>query len=59
MSFNGAVAFYSVFHIPREEHPELFRRVYDWLQPGGYLLCTLTGFGEEAYTEDDFYGVTL
>ena len=59
MSFNGAVAFYSVFHIPREEHPELFRRVYDWLQSGGYLLCTLTGFGEEAYTEDDFLGVTM
>lgn len=59
LSFNGAVAFYSVFHIPREEHPELFRRVYDWPQAGGYLLCTLTGFGEEAYTEDDFFGVTM
>ena len=58
-SFNGAVAFYSVFHLPREEHPELFRRIYDWLQPGGYLLCTLTRFSEEAYTEDDFFGVTM
>ena len=58
-SFNGAVAFYSVFHLPREVHPELFRRIYDWLQPGGYLLCTLTRFTEEAYTEDDFFGVTM
>ena len=58
-SFNGALAFYSVFHIPREEHPELFRRIYDWLKPGGYLLCTLTHSGEEAYTEDDFFGVTM
>ncbi len=53
-SFNGAVAFYSVFHLPRQEHPELFRRIYDWLKPGGYLLCTLTGSSEAAYTEDDF-----
>ena len=58
-SFNGAVAFYSVFHLPREEHQELFRRIYDWLLPGGYLLCTLTRFSEEAYTEDDFFGVTM
>ena len=58
-SFNGAVAFYSVFHLPREEQPALFRRIYDWLQPGGYLLCTLTRLSEEAYTEDDFFGVTM
>ena len=58
-SFNGAVAFYSVFHIPREEHPELFRRIYDWLKPGGYLLCTLARSREAAYTEDDFFGVTM
>ena len=58
-SFNGVVAFYSVFHLPREEHPELFRRIYDWLQPGGYLLCTLARSSEAAYTEDDFFGVTM
>ncbi len=58
-SFNGAIAFYSIFHLPREEHPELFRRIYDWLQPGGYFLCTLTRFSEEAHTEDDFFGVTM
>ncbi len=58
-SFKGVVAFYSVFHLPREEHSELFRRIYDWLQPGGYFLCTLTHCSEEAYTEDDFFGVTL
>ncbi|MCZ6866679.1 MAG: class I SAM-dependent methyltransferase [Chloroflexi bacterium] len=58
-SFNGAVAFYSVFHLPREEHSELFRRIFRWLKPGGYLLVTLTLSIEEAYTEDDFFGVTM
>lgn len=58
-SFNAVVAFYSVFHLPREEHQELFRRIYDWLQPGGYLLCTLSRSSEAGYTEDDFFGVTM
>ena len=58
-SFSGAVAFYSVFHLPREVHPELFRRIYRWLKPGGHLLATLTLLGEEAYTEDDFFGETM
>ena len=48
-----------MFHIPREEHRELFRRIYRWLKTGGYLLCTLTRFGEEGYTEDGFHGVTM
>ena len=37
----------------------MFRRIYDWLKPGGYLLCTLTRSSEEAYTEDHFFGVTM
>ncbi len=58
-AFDAATAFYSIFHIPREEHQTLFERVHRWLRPGGYLLCTLTYRGEPAYTEDDFFGVTM
>ncbi len=58
-SFNAVVAFYSIFHLPREEHPELLRRVRSWLKPGGYLMCTLTRYSEAAYTEDDFFGETM
>ncbi|PKB73265.1 MAG: hypothetical protein BZY75_02755 [SAR202 cluster bacterium Io17-Chloro-G7] len=57
-SFNAAVAFYSVFHLPKEEHPELFHRIYHWLQPVN-LFCTLSRLNEEAYTEDDVFGVTM
>lgn len=57
--FDAAVAFYTLFHLPREEHPELLRRVRDWLAPGGYLLATLNRNADAAYTEDDFYGVTM
>jgi ubiquinone/menaquinone biosynthesis C-methylase UbiE len=58
-SFDAAVAFYTLFHLPREEHPELLRRIYRWLKPGGYLLVTVSDIAEEAYTEDDFFDVTM
>ena len=58
-SFDAVVALYSIFHLPREKQPTLFRRIHRWLRPGGYLLCTLSHLSEEGYTEDDFYGVTM
>ena len=58
-SFDAAAAFYSIFHLPREEHTVLFRRIHGWLKPGGHLMCTLTRDSEPAYTEDDFFGETM
>ena len=58
-SFDAVVSFYAIFHIPRKEHVELFRRVHRWLKPGGYLLATLSDLDEPTYTEDDFFGVTM
>ena len=58
-SFDAAAAFYSIFHLPREEHADLFRRVHRWLRPGGLLLATVSSAREDAYTEDDFFGVTM
>lgn len=58
-SFDAVVAFYSIFHIPREEHHDLFGRIQEWLRPGGYIMCTLSHYSEPAYTEDDFFGETM
>ncbi|MFI5315906.1 MAG: methyltransferase domain-containing protein, partial [Myxococcota bacterium] len=58
-SFDAIVSFYAIFHLPREEHEELFRRIARWLAPGGYLLATVARFREDAYTEDDFFGVRM
>lgn len=58
-SFDAVVAVFVLFHLPREEHGELFRRVWAWLRPGGYFLVTLTEFAEAPYTEDDFFGVPM
>jgi ubiquinone/menaquinone biosynthesis C-methylase UbiE len=40
-SFDGVAAFYSISHIPREEHARLFARIARWLVPGGLFLATL------------------
>jgi SAM-dependent methyltransferase len=58
-SFDAAVAYYSLFHLPREEHAAFFRRLHGWLRPGGHALLTVSGQAEPAYTEDDFFGVTM
>jgi ubiquinone/menaquinone biosynthesis C-methylase UbiE len=51
-SFDGVVALYAVSHIPRDEHPELFRRVYRWLVPGGLFLATLGAVDSPDWTGD-------
>ena len=58
-TFDAVVAFFSLFHIPRQDHPRLFRQIRDWLKPGGYLMCTLSLESETGYTEDDFFGAKM
>jgi SAM-dependent methyltransferase len=38
--FDAVTAIYSLFHVPRGEHPGLFGRIRRWLRPGGLLLFT-------------------
>jgi len=57
--FDAVVAFYSIFHLPREEHEDLFTRIYEWIKPAGYLMATVGMMGELAYTNEDFFGATM
>jgi ubiquinone/menaquinone biosynthesis C-methylase UbiE len=54
--FSAIVALYSIIHVPLAEQPGLFRRIAEWLRPGGYLLAIL---GEQAWigTEENWLGV--
>ena len=40
-SWDGVTAFYSISHIPRDQHASLFRQIARWLAPGGVFLATL------------------
>jgi len=58
--FDAIVSFYAIFHIPRQEHLNLFRRFAQWLRPGGLLLFTVAQKDDgPGYTEDDFFGGTM
>jgi 2-polyprenyl-3-methyl-5-hydroxy-6-metoxy-1,4-benzoquinol methylase len=41
-SFEAVVAFHSIIHVPRTEHPTLLESTHRWLEPGGALLATMT-----------------
>jgi cyclopropane fatty-acyl-phospholipid synthase-like methyltransferase len=56
--FDAVVAFYTVFHIPKEHHKALFQRIHLWLKVGGYLLVTVADEDGEPYT-GEFHGVTM
>jgi SAM-dependent methyltransferase len=53
--FGGAVALYSIIHVPRTEHLGLLGRIARWLAPGGVLLAAL-GHGADDGVEDGWLG---
>jgi SAM-dependent methyltransferase len=40
-AFDAVAAFYSITHVPREEHPALLRRICTWLKPEGLFLASM------------------
>lgn len=51
-SFGAVVALLSIIHVPREEHPALFRNIFRWLEPGGYFLGVLSVGEWEGFDPD-------
>jgi len=53
-SFDAITLIYSLFHIPYIEHEKLFKKIYNWLSPGGKVLFT---YATKEYTgHDEFNG---
>lgn len=40
-SFGAVIAFYSLIHIPRDQHPALLRKIATWLRPAGIFVATM------------------
>jgi SAM-dependent methyltransferase len=52
-SFDAVIAFYSIIHVPRAEHPALLRAIAGWLRPGGVFVASLgAGEADDGYEED-------
>ncbi len=56
--FHAIIAFYSIFHIPKEEHAELLKTMFNLLRDEGIILMTL-GTHTEDNIEDDWCGSTM
>jgi 2-polyprenyl-3-methyl-5-hydroxy-6-metoxy-1,4-benzoquinol methylase len=50
--FHAIIAFYSIFHIPREEQQDLFKRMNELLEDGGLILVTLGTSGGDGVEEN-------
>jgi 2-polyprenyl-3-methyl-5-hydroxy-6-metoxy-1,4-benzoquinol methylase len=51
-TFDAVVAFHSIIHVPRTEHPALLGRIHRWLRPDGAFLATMTITDYEGGDED-------
>jgi len=57
-SFDAISAFYSITHVPRNEHAALFRRMAAWLKPGGAFVASL-GASQLCDWRGDWLGVEM
>ena len=56
-SFDAIVSFYAIFHIKREEHQNLFNKLFSILKPNSYLLVIM---GESEWEGiEEFHGVNM
>jgi hypothetical protein len=59
-TFDAVVAFYSIFHLPREEQGIMVQRIQDWLKEDGWFLCNFVSEEGDVWREDWFKsGVTM
>jgi ubiquinone/menaquinone biosynthesis C-methylase UbiE len=58
-SFDAITAFYSIIHLPRDEQPELFRRMTCWLKPGGWLIAVLGTRDASGDVDPDWLGAPM
>lgn len=57
--YEGAIALYSLFHVPRDRHQELLAKIHTLLKPRGYLLITV-GTEDAPYKErESFCGAEM
>lgn len=58
-SYDGIAAFYTLFHVPREQQPQLLGNIASWLRPGGLLVATMGTQASKGDVEDDWLGAPM
>jgi cyclopropane fatty-acyl-phospholipid synthase-like methyltransferase len=52
---DAIISFYAIFHVPRETHGDLLKKLNSFLKPNGLLLVTMASTEWEGL-ENDFHG---
>lgn len=58
-SLDGVTAFFSIIHVHRDLHAELFKNISKWLKPGGVFVAALGKRGAEEQWEDEWLGARM
>jgi SAM-dependent methyltransferase len=58
-TFDAVVAFYSLTHVPRDEHLPLVLRVRGWLRPRGLFLASMGADDEPGDVESGWLGADM
>lgn len=58
-SFDAAVSFYAIIHIPREKHVSIYKNLRKILKPGSILLINPTGSGNLKNDKAEYLGTQM
>jgi SAM-dependent methyltransferase len=58
-SFDAVIAFYSITHVPREEHAQLLLNIATWLRPGGLFVASMGAGDDPGGVEEDWLGAPM
>jgi SAM-dependent methyltransferase len=58
-SYDGIAAFYSIFHVPRQEQSQLLFKIASWLRPGGIFVGTMGAVSTESGYKEDWLGAPM
>ena len=58
-SFDAVSAFFSIVHVPRDEHGALLESIAWWLRTGGLFVASMTARSLDAGYEEDWLGTPM
>ena len=58
-SYDGAVSFYAIIHIPKERHKLIYKNLHKILKPSGVIFFNASGTGDWEETTKDYMGVPM
>ncbi len=58
-SFDGMLALYSIIHLPRELHLDIFKQVFRLLRPNGVFVASLGHVDVKEWISEDWLGAQM